>query len=162
MKSFLPLLVFLALLSGCSKTSESNEKNTATETGSSTSVADLNKQFISAWNAKDSEKAISFLADDVQFLQGETHFKGKAEVGDKWVRSTISTISDLKTYVTSSGSGTDIAYEGGTFSVDVLPAGPQEPLATGEGNFILLWKKGSDDTWKLTYAQLEDLPLRVK
>jgi ketosteroid isomerase-like protein len=150
MKSLLSLLVFLALLTGCKKMDET------------VTVSDLNKQFISAWNSKDSEKVISFLADDVQFLQGEMHFKGKSEVADKWVKATVSTINDLKTYVTSTGSDEKIAYEGGTFSVDVLPGGPNEPHATGEGNFILLWKKGEDGAWKLSYAQLEDLPLRVK
>jgi ketosteroid isomerase-like protein len=150
MKSLLSLLFMLALLAGCKKMDETQ------------SVSELNNQFISAWNSKDSEKVISFLADDVQFLQGETHFKGKSEVADKWVRSTVSTINNLKTYVSSSGSGEQIAYEGGTFSVDVLPGGPNEPAATGEGNSILLWKKGTDGTWKLSYAQLEDLPLRAK
>jgi ketosteroid isomerase-like protein len=150
MKSLLSLLAFLVLLTGCKKMDETQN------------VSELNKQFISAWNSKDSEKVISFLADDVQFLQGETHFKGKSEVADKWVKATVSTISDLKTYVTSSGSDEQMAYEGGTFSVDVLPGSPNEPHATGEGNFILLWKKGEDGTWKLSYAQLEDLPLRPK
>jgi ketosteroid isomerase-like protein len=150
MKPLLSLLVLLAFMTGCKKMDETQN------------VSDLNKQFISAWNSKDSEKVISFLADDVQFLQGETHFKGKSEVADKWVKATVSTINDLKTYVTSTGSDNQIAYEGGTFSVDVLPAAPNEPHATGEGNFILLWKKGEDGTWKLSYAQLEDLPLRPK
>lgn len=150
MKPLLSLLVLLAFMTGCKKVEET------------VNVSDLNKQFISAWNSKDSEKIISFLADDVQFLQGETHFKGKSEVADKWVKATVATISDLKTYVTSSGADGQIAYEGGTFAVDVLPAGPNEPHATGEGNFILLWKKGAEGTWKLSYAQLEDLPLQIK
>ena len=150
MKPLLSLLVILLFMTGCKKMEET------------VNVSDLNKQFISAWNSKDSEKIISFLADDVQFLQGETHFKGKSEVADKWVKATVSTINDLKTYVTSSGSGDQIAYEGGTFSVDVLPASPNEPHATGEGNFILLWKKSEDGNWKLSYAQPEDLPLRPK
>jgi ketosteroid isomerase-like protein len=150
MKPFMSLVLVLALLTGCKKMDEA------------VNVSDLNKQFISAWNSKDSEKVISFLAEDVQFLQGETHFKGKSEVADRWVKATLSTISDLKTYVTSSGADSQIAYEGGTFAVDVLPSAPGEPHATGEGNFILLWKKGEDGTWKLSYAQLEDLPLRPK
>lgn len=150
MKTFLLLMTCLVFLAGCNQESQT------------VNVSDLNKQFIGAWNSKDSEKVISFLADDVQFLQGEVHFKGKAEVADKWVKATIATIKDLKTYVTSSGTDEQIAYEGGTFSVDVLPTAPNEPHATGEGNFILLWKKGADGAWKLHYAQLEDLPLRVK
>jgi len=144
-------LLFALLLSACNKPA-----------GEVANVSDLNNQFISAWNNKDSEKIISLLAEDVHFLQGETHFKGKAEVADKWVKETINTIGDLKTNVVSSGSDNQMAYEAGTFSVDVLPQGPDEPHAFGEGNFMLLWKKNTDNTWKLSYAQLEDLPVQVR
>jgi len=150
MKLLLFSLVFCIIFSSCSKTEET------------ANVQELNKQFISAWNSKESDKVISYLADDVQFLQGEVHYKGKSEVGDKWVKETASTINNLKLYVVSSGTDNQTAYEAGTFSVDVLPAGPDEPHASGEGNFILLWKKAADGAWKLSYAQLEDLPVQVK
>ena len=39
---------------------------------------------------------------------------------------------------------------------------PIEPNATGAGNYLLLWKKGQDGKWKLSYAQLEDHNLQVK
>lgn len=135
---------------------------TACSPGDAVNVQDLNQQFISAWNNKDTEKIISFLAEDVHFLQGNTHFKGKSEVAQKWVRETLPTLADLKTNVVSSSADTKTAYEAGTYSVDVLPDGPDQPHGIGEGNFILLWKKGADDTWKLNYAQLEGLPVQVK
>ena len=102
------------------------------------------------------------LADDAQFLQGEAHFSGKSEITDKWVKATLGTITNLKTSTVSSEADTHTAYEAGTFSVDVLPAGPGEPEGFGEGNFMLLWKKGADGAWKLSYAQLEDLPVQAK
>ncbi|GAB3223093.1 YybH family protein [Spirosoma arcticum] len=135
---------------------------TACSPGDAVNVQDLNQQFIRAWNNKDTEKIISFLAEDVHFLQGNTHFKGKSEVAQKWVRETLPTLTDLKTNVVSSSADTKTAYEAGTYSVDVLPDGPDQPNGIGEGNFILLWKKGNDDTWKLNYAQLEGLPVQVK
>ncbi|MCY7352499.1 MAG: nuclear transport factor 2 family protein [Cytophagaceae bacterium] len=125
-------------------------------------VQELNQQFIGAWNNKDSDKVISLLADDVHFLQGSLHLNGKSEVAQGWVRSTLPTISDLKTNVVTSAADDKTAYQAGTFSVDVLPATPNEPHGFGEGNFILLWKKGADNTWKLSYAQLEDLPVQAK
>ena len=148
MKSFLYSLIITLLFASCTK--EEPVK-----------VQELNQQFISAWNNKDSDKIISLLAEDVHFLQGEVHFNGKSEVADKWVRATMGTIRDLKTNVVSSGTDNQTAYEAGTFSVDVLPSGPNQPHGIGEGNFILLWKKGSDGAWKLSYAQLEDLPVQV-
>lgn len=135
---------------------------TACSPGDVVNVQDLNQQFIGAWNNKDTEKIISLLAEDVHFLQGNTHFKGKSEVAQKWVRETLPTLTDLKTNVVSSSSDAKTAYEAGTYSVDVLPVSPEQPHGIGEGNFILLWKKGTDDTWKLSYAQLEGLPVQIK
>lgn len=147
----LALLGTLPLLAACSKASDTP--------AASTSAADLDRQFITAWNNKDLEKTLSYLADDVQFLQGNAHFSGKAEVSDKWVRATQSSISNLRTSVVSATSTDKLAYEAGTFSVDVLPAGPGQPAGIGQGNFMLLWKPAADGTWKLSYAQLEDLPV---
>ena len=166
MKFYLPLLGAAVLLASCSGNNASTS-NTPAAAGSATpattaSVADLDQQFLSAWNNKDAAKAASLLADDVQFLQGETRFSGKSEVTNKWITPTISAISSLKTSVVSSGNDATTAYEAGTFSVDVLATAAAPTAGTGEGNFIFLWKKGGDGNWKLSYAQLEDLPVRAK
>jgi hypothetical protein len=50
----------------------------------------------------------------------------------------------------------------GTFSTEVVPEGPNMPRGEGEGNFILLWKKNAKNAWKLSYVQLEGLPVRVR
>jgi len=154
--SRLVLLGALPLLAACSKSADSS---TAATAAAPTSVADLDRQFLTAWNNKDLEKTLSYLADDVQFLQGSAHFSGKAEVSDKWVRATQSSISNLKTSVVSAATTDKMAYEAGTFSVDVLPANGQ-PAGYGQGNFLLLWKPAADGTWKLSHAQLEDLPVQ--
>jgi uncharacterized protein (TIGR02246 family) len=125
-------------------------------------VQALNQQFISAWNNKDADKVVGMLADDVQFLQGNQHLSGKDQVAQRWVRATMPTISDLKTSVVTSATDANTAYQAGTFSVDVLPAAANQPHGFGEGNFLLLWKKAQDGTWKLSYAQLEDLPVQAK
>jgi len=149
MKSFIIVLLAGMLAMGCQKEEPAN-------------IRDLNQQFIGAWNSKDADKIITFLADDVQFVQGSAHYTGKNEVSTKWVKETLPTLRDLKTNVVSSGADATMAYEAGTFSVDVLPERNNEPEGIGEGNFMLLWKKGQDKQWKLSYAQLEDLPVRVK
>lgn len=148
MKVLLCSLLVAAALTSCSKMDEG------------ANVQNLNQAFISAWNSKDSNKINGFLADDVSFVQGSARWKGKGEVSQKWVNETLPTISDLKTSVVSSSTDANTAYEAGTFSVDVLPAGPDRARGIGEGNYIFLWKKGADKTWKLSYAQLEDLPVQ--
>ncbi|MCB2379946.1 nuclear transport factor 2 family protein [Hymenobacter sp. BT635] len=155
MKSLLwmmPLTVVLA--SSCTKTAETP----ATAVNAQT----LNQQFISAWNSKNAIQLDTLFADDVHFLQGETHFQGKSEVSNRWVRETMGTISNLRLNVASSGTDAQTAYEGGTYVVDVIPTTPGTPMGVGEGNFILLWKKNPKGAWKLSYAQLEGLPVRVR
>ncbi|QIP14408.1 nuclear transport factor 2 family protein [Spirosoma aureum] len=148
MKSFLLIIIGSLFFTAC--------------TSDAVNIQDLNRQFIDAWNTKNADKIAGYLAEDVDFVQGNTHFKGKSEVSKKWVQETLPTLSDLKTNVVSSGIDKKTAYEAGTFSVDVLPASPDLPHGIGEGNFILLWKKGDDGTWKLSYAQLEDMPVQAK
>lgn len=143
-------LLVSAALAGCNKQEES------------ANVQSLNQQFIGAWNSKDAGKVTGMLADDVDFVQGEVHYKGKSEVTEKWVNATMPTTKSLKTSVISSVNDTQTAYEAGTFSVDVLPQAVGEKAGYGEGNYMLLWKKATDGTWKLSYAQLEDLPVQVK
>lgn len=163
MKFYLPLACAAVLLASCSGNKDADKAATnAAPATTSASVADLDQQFLSAWNGKDAAKASALLADDVQFLQGETRFSGKSEVTNKWITPTINTISSLKTSVVSSGNDANTAYEAGTFSVDVLPTAADNTSGIGEGNFIFLWKKGGDGSWKLSYAQLEDLPVQVK
>ncbi|GAC1369120.1 MAG: hypothetical protein NVS3B25_09160 [Hymenobacter sp.] len=148
MKALLYSLLFAATLTSCTKADEA------------VNVQTLNQDFIGAWNSKDSGKITAMLADDVSFVQGAARWHGKDEVGQKWVRETLPTISDLKTSVGTTGTDTNTAYEAGTFSVDVLPSGANQVHGYGEGNYLFIWKKAADKTWKLSYAQLEDLPVQ--
>ncbi|WP_400192126.1 YybH family protein [Hymenobacter sp. B81] len=153
MKAFTWILLASAVAAAsCTKTAETPAVNVQT----------LNQQFIGAWNAKNAIQLDTLLADDVHFLQGEAHYQGKSEVSDKWVRATMGTIEDLRLNVVSSGNDAQTAYEGGTYTVDVLPAAPGQPEGEGEGNFILVWKKNVKGAWKLSYAQLEGLPVKAK
>jgi len=161
MKFYLPLFCAATFLASCSGNTNDSTAGGAAPT-SSASVAELDQQFLSAWNNKDAAKTAAMLADDVQFLQGETHFSGKDEVTNKWITTTINSISNLKTSVVSTGSDANMAYEAGTFAVDVLPTATEKTAGIGEGNFLFLWKKGGDGGWKLSLAQLEDLPVQVK
>lgn len=135
---------------------------TTTADGAAANVADLDQQFVSAWNNKDATKVTALLADDVQFLQGATHFTGKDEVTNKWVTPTISTIANLKTTSTSSAASGDLAYEAGTFAVDVLPTATEKTVGNGTGNYVFVWKKASGGSWKMSLAHLEDLPVQEK
>ncbi|AMM50007.1 hypothetical protein TH61_00785 [Rufibacter sp. DG15C] len=147
------LMVLLVGFSSCSKMDEKKEPF---------NVSTLSQQFIGAWNSKNSSQLDTLLAEDAHFVQGEVHFNGKAEVSQKWVRETMGTIENLKTFAISSGADETVAFEGGTFTVDVIPESRELPRGQGEGNYMLVWKKNDKGAWKLHYAQLEDHPVEVK
>lgn len=164
MKAYLPILCAAALLASCSGNQNSGAATSTAapaSTGQAADVASLDQQFISAWNSKDAAKVTAMLADDVQFLQGETHFSGKGDVTNKWVTPTINTIANLKTNSVSSSNSDALAYEAGTFSVD-LPATASQKAGEGQGNYVFVWKKIGDGTWKMSLAQLEDLPVQAQ
>jgi uncharacterized protein (TIGR02246 family) len=153
------------LLTSCSGSGQPGASTTATTTAANSStanVADLNQRFVSAWNSKDASQVASMLAEDVQFLQGATHFTGKDEVTNKWITPTIGSIANLKTYSVSTGAAGDVAYDAGTFSVDVLPTPTEKTIGYGTGNYVFAWKKASDGNWKISMAHLEDLPVQEK
>jgi len=157
------VLLLLAACSGNGKPTVSTPTAvTSPASSSAASVADLNQQFVSAWNNKDASKVAAMLADDVQFLQGATHFAGKDEVTNKWITPTISSIANLKTYSMSTGAAGDVAYDAGTFSVDVLPTPTEKTIGNGSGNYVFAWKKASDGNFKISMAHLEDLPVQEK
>ena len=154
------------LLAACSGNGQSTASTpvavTAPINSAAADVAGLNQQFVSAWNNKDASKVAAMLAEDVQFLQGATHFAGKDEVTNKWITPTIGSIANLKTYSMSTGAAGDVAYDAGTFSVDVLPTPTEKTIGNGSGNYVFAWKKASDGNWKISMAQLEDLPVQEK
>ena len=168
MKYYLLSCWAAALLTSCSGNSQkavpdaAKPATTAVAGGTNANVSDLDQQFVSAWNNKDASKITAMLADDVQFLQGEVHFSGKDEVTNKWITPTISTISNLRTTEVSTGANADMAYEAGTFSVDVLPTATEKATGVGSGNYVFIWKKASDGNWKISLAHLEDLPVQEK
>ena len=149
MKPIFSFLIALFLFSSCTKTDEK------------VNVSQLNSKFIGAWNAKQADSVTAMIAEDAHFLQGNMHYSGKAQIAQNWVNKTMNNINNLRTSVVSTGIDNEMAYEAGTFVVDVPSQSPDEPNAQGEGNFILLWKK-VNGKWKLSYAQLEDHNLQVK
>ena len=150
MKPIFSFFIALLLFTSCAKKTE--EK---------VNVSQLNSKFIGAWNAKQADSVTAMIAEDAHFLQGNVHYSGKAQIAQNWVNKTMNNINNLRTSVVSTSADNETAYEAGTFVVDVPSQSPDEPNATGEGNFILLWKK-INGKWKLSYAQLEDHNLQVK
>jgi ketosteroid isomerase-like protein len=161
-------LLFLVMATGlifasCSNSNGADSKTTTSENKTDSpkvSSKELNQSFDQAWNSHDSTKLFSLLADDVQMLSGKIHFDGKTEVMNKFIRRNLPVTGNLKTTVISTGEDNGIAYEAGTFSLDVSP--PNTKAFVDKGNYNFVWKKGADENWKVSCINMEDLPAETK
>jgi len=154
MKQFLFFLTASFLFVACNDTKgkETNPGQPTAETN--VDIAALNKNFDAAWNAKDSAKIVGMMDDDVKLLNAKEVLSGKNELAAKWVSHSLPVASNLKTNVVSSDAGTQLAYEAGTFALDVTL--PNQKPFPATGNYTFIWKKQADNSWKIHLIQIED------
>lgn len=158
MKQVFFIMAASAMIMSCtnSKGGEKDKPAETTKTQATVSSNELNRQFDNAWNRKDSAKLVSMLADDVQLLSAATHMNGRTEVTERFIRHNLPVSSNLQTSVVSTGESDALAYESGTFSLDVAPPGVK-PFVD-KGNYSFVWKKQADQSWKVSSIVMEDLP----
>lgn len=153
MKQLMFLLLAAMAIISCDN-NKADAKDPETKEEAKVDVAALNKAFDAAWDAKDSAMVVGMLADDVRLLEARDNLSGKAEVASKWVGKNIGVAGNLKTNILTSETDGARAYEAGTFSLDVtLPE--QKPFEV-TGNYIFIWKKQADNSWKINYIQIEN------
>lgn len=162
MRQILLAAVLSATIASCTNSKGENPATNLNEPTTSVKITskELNEDFDKAWNNRDTTKLYSLLADDVQLLDGPLHTSGKQEVIDKFIRRDIAVTSNLKTKIVSSGEDNSIAYEAGTFSLDVTLPNSKPFVSSGNYNFV--WKKGTDNLWKIVAINMEDVPLQKK
>lgn len=129
MKPIFSFLIALLLFTSCTKTEEK------------VNVSQLNSKFIGAWNAKQADSVTAMIAEDAHFLQGNVHYSGKAQIAQNWVNKTMNNINNLRTSVVSTGIDNEMAYEAGTFVVDVPSQSPDEPTRWVKGTLSCSGKK---------------------
>jgi ketosteroid isomerase-like protein len=67
----------------------------------------------------------------------------------------VKVLSNIKTVSSIRDGREDIAYDGGTYSLDLtLPDGT---VLKEKGNYSLVWTKQSDGKWKLVLVHIEDV-----
>jgi ketosteroid isomerase-like protein len=158
MKQVFFIVAASAMIMSCTN-SKGEGKDKSAETNNTTATVsskDLNQQFDNAWNSKDSSRLVSMLADDVQLLSAATHMNGRTEVTERFIRHNLPVSSNLNTNVVSTGESDALAYESGTFTLDVAPPGAK-PFVN-KGNYSFVWKKQADQSWKVSSIVMEDLP----
>ena len=106
--------------------------------------------YVAAMNAADWERvARSFSEKAVRIPPNEEPHQGRQAI-ESWLRG----IEELSSYelVRDQIDGADgMAYVRGRYAITLRPVGAPAPISD-EGDFLEIWRKGSDGTWSIAEA----------
>ena len=146
------------LIAGCSQPPPAADTAKVTTEVKTTMAA-----LISAFNARDAEKAVSFDAPDyVGMFHGTDNVVGPAQD----LALTKLQISDPATKVTVSDEKVDVAGAGdmavwtATYAYDFTDPKTKQPT-TEHGNWLIVFKKQPDGVMKEAYGVVSDTPAPV-
>jgi len=121
----------------------------------SVNVDSLNAVFLAGWNNKDSSAIMKTIADNAVVMNDSLIHKGKDAIANNWISGGVKVLSNIKTIsLIKEGSG-NLAYDGGTYSLDLTP--PGGPVLKEKGIYSLVWTKQNNGEWKLTLIHIEDV-----
>jgi ketosteroid isomerase-like protein len=106
--------------------------------------------YVAAMNAADWERvARSFSEEAVRMPPNEEPHQGRQAI-ENWLRG----IEELGSYelVRDEIDGADgLAYVRGRYAITLRPVGVPAPISD-EGDFLEIWRKGSDGAWNIAEA----------
>jgi ketosteroid isomerase-like protein len=145
----LTLFLAIATLISCNQTTENTTSPTAVN------VDSLTATFLAGWNNKDSAAIMNTIADNAIVMNDSLIHGGKLAIANNWVSGGVKVLSNIKTSSVIKDSDTKIAYDGGTYTLDLTP--PGGPVLKEKGNYNLVWTKQKSGEWKLTLVHIEDI-----
>lgn len=148
MKQFAFLLILATIIS-CHSTTETKPS------ANPVNVASLTEAFVAGWNNKDSAAIMKTIADNAIVMNDSLIHNGHLAIANNWISGGVKVISNIKISSTISDSDNKIAYDAGTYTLDLTP--PGGPLLKEKGNYNLVWTKQQTGDWKLTLIHIEDI-----
>lgn len=145
-------LLFIAVLVLCVSCKQPTEK---TSTIPAVNVDSLTAIFLAGWNTKDSAAIVKTIADNAIVMNDSLIHNGQMAIANNWISGGVKVLSNIKTTSLMKDSDTKIAYDGGTYSLDLTP--PGGPVLKEKGNYNLVWTKQENGEWKLTLIHIEDI-----
>ena len=149
----LKIFTLLCLLISCTPKSEVNVA--ADSEQPVVQVKDLNAAFLAGWNTKDSTAIMQTIADNAIVMNDSLIHNGKEVIAKNWVSGGVRVLSNIKTNTIIHDIGDRIAFDGGTYTLDLtIPGGP---VLKERGNYNIIWNKQETGEWKLTLVHIEDI-----
>jgi uncharacterized protein (TIGR02246 family) len=110
-------------------------------------VATLTK-FMEAFNSGNAAAVAELYTEDAAVLPpGGKRVDGRKGVGEFWQGAIKGGVKNLSLKAIEVEERADFAYEVGAFTLDMPSEGGG--LATVAGKYVVIWKKGSDGSWRL-------------
>lgn len=147
------IIIFCIVIIGCNQRSE-NSTDTMQQTNS-VNVDSLTEEFLVGWNKHDSAAIMSTIADNAIVMNDSLIHSGTYAIAQNWVSGGVKVLSNIKTITLIKETNESIAYNGGTYSLDLTP--PGGPVLKERGNYSLVWSKQKNGEWKLTLVHIEDI-----
>lgn len=145
----LTLLLLLITFFSCN---QATEQKTLT---ASVNVDSLTKTFLEGWNNKDSASIMKTIADNAIVMNDSLIHNGRTAIASNWVSGGVKILSNIQTNSLIKDIDQQIAYDGGTYTLDLTP--PGGPVLKEKGNYNLVWTKQQNGEWKLTLIHIEDV-----
>ncbi len=122
-----------------------------------TAIRQVEENYVKLANAKDFKGAAALYADDaIVLLPNQAAFQGRAAI-QAWMEAPPPLSNFQMKSLEIEGRG-DLAYDRGTYSMTVTPAGAA-PIED-HGKYLTIWRKQADGSWKvLRDIWNSDLPL---
>lgn len=145
----LALILTLATFISCNPTPEKITSATQVK------VDSLTAAFLAGWNNKDSSAIMNTIAENAIVMNDSLIHSGHPAIANNWISGGVKILSNIKTLSVIKDSDNKIAYEGGTYTLDLTT--PGGPVLKEKGNYNLVWTKQQTGDWKLTLIHIEDI-----
>lgn len=146
----LSIIVLCIGIVGCSQQREKH-----VDAARVVNVDSLSTIFLQAWNTADSAAVMNTIAANAVVMNDSMIHRGTDAIATRWISGGVKVISNIRTVsLTRDGIG-EIAYDAGTYTLNLAP--PGGPVLKEHGNYTLVWKKQNDGEWKLVLIHIEDV-----
>jgi uncharacterized protein (TIGR02246 family) len=122
-------------------------------------VEQNNSRMIEAFKAGDAAAIAALYGETAKVLPPDaTEVVGREAIHQYWQGWIDDGLKDLTLDMTEVEASGDLAYEIGNFSVQV-PA-ENDAMATATGNYVAVWKRGTDGAWLMQVDTWNDAPAK--
>jgi ketosteroid isomerase-like protein len=155
MKTINQVVIFLICVIFVSCSQQTIKKTDNENQSSTVNVDSLNAVFLAGWNKKDSAAIMNTISENAIVMNDSLIHSGISSIAKNWISGGVKVLSNVKTKSLIKDANGKIAFDGGTYTLDLtIPGGP---TFKERGNYSLVWTKQLNNQWKLTLVHIEDI-----